>query len=136
MIRKITDQTITSSQIQNLTTTPVELIPAQGSGTVIIPFSLFITLNYGTTPYINLTGNLALLLNTTTIFPNQPVPSSFLGATQDVWVYYLFYESKMSGLSPSGTDNQPVYLSNTGLLNFLDGDGTLDINIEWSIYNI
>jgi hypothetical protein len=135
-MRHITNQTITASQLHNLISTPVELIAAQGSGTVVVPFSLFMELNYGTTPYTNLTSNLALLVNGDQMFPAQPVPSSFLGATQDVWVYYLFYESNTSGLYSSSTDNQGIYLGNTGLLNLLLGDGTLSVNIEWSVYNL
>jgi hypothetical protein len=135
-MKHTTNQTITSSQLHNLISTPVELIAAQGSGTVVIPYSLFMELNYGTTPYINLTSNLALLMNGNNMFPAQPVPSAFLGATQNTWVYYLFYESNTSGLDSSSTDNQPVYLGNTGLLNLLLGDGTLSVNIEWNVYNI
>lgn len=131
-----TNQTITASQLHNLISSPVSLISAQGSGTVIVPFSLFMELDYGTIPYVNLTSNLALLINGTNMFPSQPVPSSFLGSTQDTWVYYLFYQSNTSGLSSSASDNQAIYLGNTGLTNLLLGDGTLSVNIEWSTYNL
>jgi hypothetical protein len=131
-----TNQVITSSQLQNLIASPVELIQPQGSGMVTVPFSVFMELNYGTTPYINLTSNLALLMNGNNIFPAQPIPSAFLGATQNVWVYYLFYQSDTSGLNSADTDNQSVYLGNTGPLDFLLGDGTVSVNIEWSTYNL
>lgn len=131
-----TNQTITASQLHNLISSPVQLISGQGSGTVCVPFSIFMKLNYGTTPYINLTSNLALLMNGTNIFPAQPIPSAFLGSTQDVWVYYLFYQSNTSGISSSNSDNQDIYLGNTGLTNLLLGDGILDVNIQWSTYNL
>lgn len=135
-IKRMTTQVITASELHNLISTPVQVIPPQGSGTVAIPFSVFLELNYGTIPYINLTSNLALLMNGANMFPDQPLPSAFLGSTQDTWVYYLFYQSDTSGLSSSATDNQGVYLGNTGLTNLLLGDGTLSVYMEWSVYNL
>lgn len=136
VVKQVTNQVITASQLHNLIGTPIQIIPPQGIGSVCIPFSIFMELSYGTTPYINLTSNLALLMNGINMFPAQPIPSAFLGATQDVWVYYLFYESNTSGLNVSDSDNQGIYLGNTGLTNLLLGDGTLSVNIEWSTYGL
>src|SRR6266567_3667654 len=44
--------TVSSAQLKsNLQTTPVQLIPAQGAGTVIIPVSITMNLVAGGTPY-------------------------------------------------------------------------------------
>jgi hypothetical protein len=135
MFKKV-NQIITASQLHNLISTPVQLIAAQGAGTVAVPFSLFMELNYGTIPYINLTSDLALTVNGTTMFPSQPIPSAFLGSTQNTVVYYLFYQSDKYGLDTSTINNQAIYLSNTGLTNLLLGDGTLTVEIQWSTYNL
>lgn len=43
--------TLTSAQIKNLSTTPIELVPAPGAGKYIMPISFVIKLNYGSNPF-------------------------------------------------------------------------------------
>lgn len=39
--------TLTDSQVRNLSGTPITVIPAQGAGTVIVPYTCYAKLNYG-----------------------------------------------------------------------------------------
>jgi len=131
------DQTLTSSQLLNLGTTPVEIISAPGSGYVTVPFLIFMRLYAGSTAYGTLTTSLGLIINGTNIFPNQSMSTAFLSSSSDEFVYYVFTNSVIaSGLSVSACENQPVYLQNTGLLELTSGNGTLDIQVEWDTFNV
>lgn len=52
--------TLSSSQLKNLTTTPVQLIAAQGAGTVIVPLFVVANYVYGGTAYA-VTGNVEII---------------------------------------------------------------------------
>ena len=129
-------QTLTSSQLLNLRATPVEIITAPGSGYVTIPFLIFMRLYAGSTPYGTLTTSLGLIINGTNVFPSQSMSTAFLGSATDEFVYYVFTNSPTSGSSVSSFENQPIYIQNTGLLEFTSGNGTLDIQIEWDTFNV
>lgn len=132
------DQTLTSSQLLNLRATPVQIIPAPGTGFVTIPFLIFMRLNAGSTAYGTLTTSLGLIINGTNVFPNQSMSTSFLGSTTDKFVYYVFTDSSLlnGGESVSSFENQPVYLQNTGLLELTSGNGTLDVQVQWDSFNV
>ena len=54
--------TLTSSQLLNLYTTPIVLVPASGSGTTIVPLFFLYQYVYGTTDY-SLTGTIKVVSN-------------------------------------------------------------------------
>lgn len=129
-------KTLTSSEILDLRDTPVEVIPAQGSGLYITPYIVLLRSHYGTSVYGSLTATLGLLVNGTNIFPTQ-MSTTFLGNAYDSFVYYCFSNSILSpGLKVSDCDNQGIYIKNTGLLELSGGDGTLDVLITAELNNV
>lgn len=78
------DITLTSTQIKNLGTTPVVVIPAQGAGTIIIIESIFSFSNI-TTPYSTTGGQFGLTLEPFYIIPiaNTTGENISLGYPQD-----------------------------------------------------
>lgn len=130
-------QTLTSSQLLNLRATPVQIIPAPGSGYVSIPFLIYMRLYAGTMSYGTLTTSLGLMINGTNMFPNQSMSTTFIGSSTDDFVYYVFTnDSSASGLSVSSCENQPIYIKNTGLIELTSGNGTLDVEVQWNTFNV
>lgn len=129
-------KTLTSSEILDLMDTPIEVIPAQGSGFYITPHIVLLRSHYGTTVYGNLTSTLELFINGVSITPTQ-MSTTFLGNAYDSFVYYSFANSILSpGLKVSDCDNQGIYIKNTGISELSGGDGTLDVFITAELNNV
>lgn len=128
--------TLTSNELLNLRTTPVQVLSAQGSGLYSVPFSVILRTHYNSNVYGNLTTSLGLIVNGVNMFPTQ-MSTAVLGANYDAFAYYTFASSIISpGLKVSDCDNQPIYIKNTGLLDLTGGDGTLDVMLSYEIINI
>lgn len=124
-----TKVSLSSVQILALNTTPVELIPAQGAGTIINPIAITTRMNFGTAAYttnINtITRNVGSSNSITTV--------AIVDATSDVIL--------RSDLQSFGSLNT-TYIENTGLEvsqatgDPLVGDGTMDIYINYEVITL
>lgn len=63
-----TQTSLSSAMIKALPTTPITLVPAQGSGTMIVPLAVVLEYTFGTTQFTNPNGNST---NTCLGFANQ-----------------------------------------------------------------
>lgn len=127
-------QTLTSSQLLDLRDTPIEVIPAQGSGFYIIPLIIILRTHAGSNVYGNLTTSLGIIINGVNILPAQ-MSTAILTNSEDSFVYYTVSNSA-STLNIENCDNQPVYIKNTGLLELTGGNGTLDVQITFEVNNV
>lgn len=132
---QITLVTLTSSQILNLRTTPVEVIPTQGSGFYITPVFTLLRTRAGFNTYGNLTTSLGLFINNVNILSSQ-MSTDLLTTSYDSFAHYSFSNYSSNTLNVSNFDNQAVYIKNTGLLDLTGGDGTLDVQITFEVNNV
>jgi len=132
---QLVSTTLTSSQILNLRTTPVEVVPAQGSGLYIAPMFILLRMHAGSNAYGNLTATLGFLINNINILPAQ-LPGGTLGTSYDSCAYYSISNYSSNTLNVSNLDNQAVYIKNTGLLDFTGGNGTLEVLTTFETYTV
>ena len=120
--------TLSSAQILNSFTTPVELIPAPGAGKVIDFKSALIVLNYGTTPYATNINSVIWIFDDTT-----PLINTFtIGASANT-IHKRSAVDYTAALS--SFENQAIfYQTEDG--NPTAGDSTLDIYITYSIMTL
>jgi hypothetical protein len=117
--------TLSSAQILNSNTTPIELIPAPGANKVIVPLSIFISANYNTTQYTTNTSG-RIILNDKVV---SDLDISFAASGQ--YVTSIVVENDLV----YDLINQPLeFDTQTG--NPTAGDGTLDIYITYQIIDL
>jgi len=124
---------LTSVNITGLFTTPITLVPAQGSGTLIVIDQIIINYVFGTTQYSG-GGNLSLTYQNNTGIP--ATQSAILGN------FITDIQSGIStfgngGFALNGADssilNYPIVLSNaTG--SFFGGNGTLTYTVHYRVF--
>jgi hypothetical protein len=124
---------LTNAELLALDITPIELIPAPGVGKVIICLSGFVKYNYGSTVFDN---------NMSCLIKNPSLPVNVLNSqlviqvpTNTTAVDGIFIPNAPSnGSKDAIVENGGIeVISNTALLN---GDGTLDIYLQYMILDI
>lgn len=127
--------TLTSSQLLNLKTTSIEVIPPQGEGFYITPFIITLRSRYGTAVYGHSTAPLKLFINGNDMF-STPMPATVLGNPYDCYQTFVFSSSQNSNiLRISDCENKGVDIKNIGILDLSDGDGELDVQILFEVNN-
>lgn len=127
--------TLTSSEILNLSTTPVEVVAAPGNGFYVVPIFILLRSRAGSNPYLNILADLTLLMNNVSILVAS-MSGNILGTSYDSVAFYT-PPSSTSALEVSDLDNQPILIKNTSpLLPFLGGDGTLEVQILYEVINV
>ena len=121
--------TITTAQVLQLFTTPIEVLPAQ-SGYARIPTNIYIKRNTGTASY-TLANNAFLLLNGTTdtntnINPN-PLTSTSVGYTNNS----VYLQESVSGSDHGGPYKLQASTGNPTL-----GNGSLDVYVTYDEFFI
>lgn len=124
-------KTITSAQILNIHTSPVELIPAQGANTVIVPLEITLWIDYNTTAYAT---DVALRL----YFDNNVTAWLNLGAVLDKTSDYFQMRSIQSTASVTGANlyNNTNFAVSTALSNPTAGDSDVKITVLYSVINL
>jgi len=125
------DTEISSAQILDLHNTPVELVPAQGAGTVVFVDKVIAKYTFGTTPYTQ-QGNNILSLDFVYNGVEAATASSkiiFLDTVQDQ--YYLNPNFERNLLTPTSLLNLPVTLIAVPPITL--GDGTIKIRTYYSV---
>lgn len=127
---------ISSEQLKNLVTAPVELIPSQGPNTFIVLHSVLMKYTYGTTPYTGGNTSLQLIWNNDNL--DTPLPMTTL--TEE-----MLTGSSNALVVVSGSSNTNWYQQypitaciDTGIIlysssNYADGDGTVRFCISYSV---
>lgn len=132
-------RTLTSAEILALHTTPIELIPAQGANTTILPLSFIFNLNYGTTPY-TVSGALEVFIGANAAASNY-VQSvyllGFMNSNQDC-IYRQTYDASTGAYTGSSI----TIMTNNPLLVFAQnsnptlGDSQIEITVLYSVITI
>jgi len=125
--------TLTSSQIKNLTTTPITLISAGGAGVVIQCFSAVFKFKYGgTNQFTGSSSNIQIYYNTSAgllVFP-QIFTSTQLDGTANL--YSIPTASAIAdGQTTAALENLPIVVANPGTA--VGGNAANDNTITWSI---
>lgn len=126
-INKIKKTTVTSDQILNIFTTPIEIVPAI-AGKIILPTNILIIVKYNSSTYSDVGGSWKIRYGSTSLAIATLI--SYLGsATFDKeTIQTLFY----SAFTTSGSFvNSPILLTTTGN-NPVGGDSNIDVYVTYS----
>lgn len=116
--------TLDSSDIKNLGTTPINLIPAQGAGKYICITDYFYKWNYGSVPFDN--NDILLKIDGSPSF-SILVSSSVVSGTSD----YTYFSN-----DPNIKTNENSLLKIQGTDSVDNGDSTLDIVMTYKIISL
>lgn len=116
---------LTSAEILQLNSTPIELIAAQGTGTLIRLIAGTFQYNYGTTSYT--AGNVRIYYTSGGSYIMQ---NAILGNGS----YGISYGSFTTSPVFVTPENEPLMLDSN--FNPTDGDGTLDIFLTYSVIEL
>ena len=121
-----TTVTISSAQLLSSFTTPIQLVPAQGAGNVIIPVQIVISLTYGGTAY---TGNTTtqIQLNGT----NVASVSGFIGNSSNTFINMDLPQVALG----SASGNVPLNFT-TATGNPSAGNGTLKVFVLYRLITL
>jgi hypothetical protein len=122
---------ITSAELLQIHTTPIELVAAQGVGTVLCPIQVAISINYNTTPYATDTALRLFWNNNTTLLIS-------FGATLDKTADFYLQRSVQTTASWTGAnlaENVNLAIS-TGISNPTAGDSDVKITILYTVITI
>lgn len=130
--------TLTASQFNALSGTPFTLVPAQGSGVVIIPISIYGKLNYGGVDRFHAGSSVRLYYGTAATLEVGQVFTS--GTFTDNFNAYYYADdtrsSSSSGVPIANWANQPVVLS-VNSSNFTGGSGnTVSFQFQYVLMTI
>jgi len=120
-----TKTTLTASQIKDIGTTPIQLIPAQGVGTIISPISVIARLNWNTTAFT--ANGLDFYLDST-----HPlyIIANIISRTEDTIIKEAEWDSNNNNL----VENSPFMVGGTD--SAITGDSTLDIYVSYQIITL
>lgn len=123
---------LSSAQILNLFTTPVQLVAAPGSGKIIVPLSIIVDYTFVTTAYVSNT-TLQIYENSDRSNPTWgPGISSILTATSSQ-IRSLYNNAAANGTTVvQYADNQPLMIT-TATNNPTTGDGTAKLTVLYKI---
>lgn len=131
-IPKTVKISLSSAQILQLFTTPVELVAPQGANTFIQPISAVYNYTYGTITY---TTNVLLAIGYNPVVTGSITSTTILGAAQNRLQRSLFASGNTFVISSLDPINNGLYAQvQTG--DPLAGDGTLDIYLTYIVINL
>ena len=120
-----TKTTLTASEIKNIGTTPVTVVPAQGVGTIISLVRAIAVLNYVSAPFDN--NPLKLKTNTGGDFWEK---INFLNKTEYRNEAFTFAGQNQQNY----VENQPLIL--TGTDSIATGDSTIDVYVSYQVITL
>jgi hypothetical protein len=100
------DVTIPSADVLTLNTTPIDLVPAQGANTIIVPTTILAEMDYNTTPYAT-NGNL-VIKSGGGWFVAAAEDTQFLFGTVSRIVNIMVIENDKSATTVQYVANQPL----------------------------
>ncbi len=120
--------TLNSTDMLNLFTIPIEIVPAQGSGTFISPISVSSILNFNSIPY-DVSGSTGMEFSVGGNSSISLTASGFLDQSQDM--LSGSYASVFTFTAASSL-NQPLNIS-VGGGNFINGDSQVTFQILYRV---
>lgn len=130
---------ISSHELLNLGSSPVEIVPAQGPGVIINVLSASYELVFGTTPYIGGSpegGPGGLYYNSDSTYAADVGDEAIATATEDsVYISYGISAGAEAGaiVSTGALANQPVNYCNFNAA-YVGGDGVIYVTVLWTTF--
>jgi hypothetical protein len=124
---KVRKTTISSAQVLNIFSTPVEIVPAV-AGKIIVPTNIVIIINFNTTQYSDVGGAWRVRFGSTST--SIATVTSYLGSAsynQQV-LQTLFYSAFTTS---SSFDNSPILLTTTGN-NPIGGNSGISVYVTYT----
>jgi hypothetical protein len=125
--------TLTSAQLRALHSTPVQLIPAPGSGQMVAPISVVFQYKAGASPYtITGGGRVAVYLGAPNNLVTQVDAARFLDQTTS----QVFMSEGIGGIGSSqqgAVENASVMVENDSTTEWTGGDGTVTISVYYTV---
>jgi hypothetical protein len=127
---------LSSSNILNLHTTPINLVSAQGVGTLILPLWLITQYNFGTVAYTisGLHEDAVLKFNGVTGAIDDQSFISIDGATASYM--YLFQEMTFNDAAGLSGVNKAIVVAESATSAYISGNGTLDVMLYYAVLEV
>ena len=122
--------TLSSAQLLNLHSTPVQLVPAPGAGSIVKPLSITLQYKAGSAPYNASDGNFAIGTPALPGATHGP-GGGFIDQASDQVAYVGGFGGAFG--SRSNFENQPIIVQQNGSAEWAGGDGSVIINISYTI---
>jgi hypothetical protein len=123
-------RTLLSSELANLATTPIELVPAQGDGVIIQPLSCTAHYNYGTVPFTTI-GNLKLKRDPAVT--DIEIPGDLLTASVNGTSYQSAANLDKDAVA---LDNVALQVSSDGTVDTGGGDSTCTLTVYYALAGV
>ncbi len=125
--------TLSSAELLALHATPIQVLPAQGSNTVIVVDNVVLEFVPNTTPYASVaTSDLAVYVDTTKATTFTGDSTGLIDQTAKT--FELFAKSTTNFFTTDAhSDNQPCMIANVGAGNFTAGDGTVVVTVNYYV---
>lgn len=125
VVTKTVKVSLSASEVENIGTTPITAVAAQGAGTVIKVISAFAVLTYGSVAFTNN----VLLIKTSGATNNQITLANFLNATADINV-----TSTIGAFTDTLVTNSALVIDGTD--SGAAGDSPVDVYITYEIVTL
>jgi hypothetical protein len=127
-----TTVTLNSGQLLHLKATPIQLVPAPGSGKLLNLVSIVVQYKSGITPFtVETAGDFSLSLGTVNI--NVTLPSrGFIDQNTN----HVEMNNGSQGGSQSAVENQSLLISNNGSGEWTDGDGSVIVTVYYTVVDL
>ncbi len=122
------ERTISSAEILTMFDSPIELVPAQGAGTIIVPVAIMLKLPYNSSAYATNT-DMSIEINS---WPVCVTLTSILTATADLWRLIV---NSSSGNSSTNPENSALKIRVTGG-NPTAGNSPLKIAVIYTVVTL
>lgn len=127
--------TMTASQFRNLSGTPIQIVPAQGAGKVIIPVSAIGKLNYGGTSFGS-GSSVRFYFGTGSIESTIRFDSGTFDSSYSAYYQAVGQTVTTSGIATADIENVGVFIS-VNSSNFSSGNGnTVTITLFYNVVQI
>lgn len=133
----ISSLSLNSSELANVYTTPIQLLPAPGSGFHYLVETVEWVYNFATTAYTSCVGNFAIQSGSGSSGFNSPwakLSSNFFSASDSQYSFGASTGAWTPDYADfSVFDNAAIYLTNRDGYDMASGDGTLSITLKYQI---
>lgn len=123
---------LNQTDLENLKTIPIKIIPEKGEGTFIVPYKIVFRYRHNTTPYDIENTSFRIICNELEIVTS--LSTDILSSSEDKFQVYPFLNSNI--LDVESCNNYSINIHNIGISELSLGDGSLDIFTYYDIYDI
>lgn len=124
---------LTTAQLLALKTTPVQLVAAQGAGTLIVPLRTIFEFVPATVAYATVsTADLAVYADTTKATDTTGDSTGLLDQTAKCFEYVKPAAANFF-TTDAHSDNKALMIANVGAANYTAGDGGLNVTVYYTV---